>query len=31
VYNGAAIALALATVHLDRQKHRSEKSPTSMG
>lgn len=31
LYNGAAIALALTTVHLDRLKHRSDQSPTSMG
>jgi len=31
LYNGACIALALTTVHLDRQKHRSDQSATSMG
>jgi uncharacterized membrane protein len=31
LYNGACIALALTTVYLDRLKHRSDKSTTSMG
>jgi uncharacterized membrane protein len=31
LYNGAAVALALTTVYLDRLKHRSDQSATSMG
>jgi uncharacterized membrane protein len=31
LYNAVCIALALTTVHLDRRKHRSDQSTTSMG
>jgi uncharacterized membrane protein len=31
LYNGTCIGIALATIYLDRIKHRSEKSATSMG
>jgi uncharacterized membrane protein len=31
LYNGACIGIALGTIYLDRMKHRSDKSATSMG
>jgi hypothetical protein len=31
LYNGACIAIALTTIHLDRRKHRSASTAAAMG